>query len=88
MSPKEVESDLTEGENGGTVAIYDANGKGGGFGDQRHASSFIMGGYITRETKCKLSGPLDECYKEQWYQSELKIITHTYTILPFSRHVI
>jgi hypothetical protein len=27
---------------------------------------------MMRETKCKLSGPLDGCYKEQWYQSELK----------------
>ena len=40
---------------------------------------FYHGGYITRETKCKLSGPRDECYKEQWYQSELEIMTHTYT---------
>jgi hypothetical protein len=40
---------------------------------------FYHGGYMTRETKCKLSGPLDECSKEQRYQSELKIMTHPYT---------
>jgi hypothetical protein len=56
-----AESDFSEGENGGTVAIYDMNGKGGGFGDQRHARVvFYRGGCMTRETKWKL--------KEQWYQ--------------------
>jgi hypothetical protein len=43
-SPKEVESDLSvdDSENGGTVGIYNTNGKGDGFGDGRHALSFIM----------------------------------------------
>jgi len=34
---------------------------------------------MTRETKWKLSGPQGECYKEQWNQSELEMMRHTYT---------
>lgn len=87
-SPREVVSDMLEGESGEAEDIYNTNGKGGGFGDGRHAWSFIMVGNMTRETKCKLSGPLDECYKKQWYQSELEIMSYTYTCFPFSRHII
>lgn len=43
-SPKERESDLSVGESGETVDIYNTNGKGGGLGDGRHALSFIMVG--------------------------------------------
>ena len=90
MSPKEVVSDWSVSESGGTevVDIYNANGKGSGFGGGRHAFAFYHGGYMSRETKCKLSGPLDECYNKQWYQSELEIMTHPPTCLPFSRHII
>jgi hypothetical protein len=43
-SPKEVESDLVRGEDERKVDIYDTSGKGGGFGDGRHALSFIVVG--------------------------------------------
>ena len=42
-SPK-VESDLLAGESGETLDIYNANGKGDGFWDGKHALSFIMMG--------------------------------------------
>ena len=46
-SPKEVGvvgSELSVGENGGTVDIYNTNGKGSGFGGGRYALSFIVVG--------------------------------------------
>jgi hypothetical protein len=66
-SPKEVESDLVRGEDGRKVDIYDYQWERWWVWGWKARFVFYRGGYMTRETKCKLSGPLDECCKEQWY---------------------
>ena len=69
--PKEVTplmlSELSVGENGGTgmmVDIYDGDGKGWFISTWNARTVFYHGASWTREAKCKLSGPLDECHKQ------------------------